>query len=120
MTSNAMTYYPIKSQSFYNRKFEEAFHDTMLVYSLLDLAILGDLSEENFQKALQQSIETCYLAGINSNYHFKQVYVFDNTIGTLRIDWRLSKTGLNLIIIQTPLLNNKMAIWQLKLAENNM
>lgn len=111
-------YYPATKQDFYSNKIEESFYDSMLIYSLIHVSVLGNISEENTMEALQKSIKICFLAGINSNHHFKKVFVFDSAIGTLRIDWRMSKTGLNLIIIQTPSLNDKMAIWLWKLANH--
>ncbi len=120
MKAEDFTNYPIKTKLIYSTEFEDAFYDSMLVYSLFDLSGLGNISEENALQALQKSIETCCLAGININHHFKQVYIFDTSIHTLRADWRLSRTGLNLIIIQVPFLNNKIAVWIWKLAEHKV
>ncbi len=118
MAIKIISKYLTTKQDFHSNKIEENYFDSMLIYSLHHIAFLGNISEENSVEALQKSIKVCFLAGINSNHHFKRIYVFDSTIGTLRIDWRMSKTALNLIIIQTPSLNDKMAIWLWKLANH--
>ena len=69
-------------------------------------------------EALQKSMQVCHLAGINSKHHFKKIFVFDSSIGTLLVDWRMSKTGFNLLVIQIPLADQKVAAWLWKLAEH--
>ena len=118
MKTNHITHYASnKNQSSLN-EFEEAFYDSMLLYSLRHLTFIGSVSEENTMEALQKSLQVCYLAGINSKCHFKQIFVFDVAIGTLRFDWLMSKTGFNLMIIQVPLASEEMALWLWKLADH--
>lgn len=97
---------------------EDAYYNSMLHYSLQHLSLLGDITPEKTMEALQKSLQICYLAGINSKHHFKEVYLFDVKTGTLTIDWRMSKIGFNLMIIQIPLLNEKLALWLWKLSAN--
>ncbi len=98
--------------------FEEALYDSMFHYSLRHLAFTGNISNERILDTLQKVLQVCYLAGINSKHHFKQIYVFDATnTGTLYVDWLMSKKGFNLMVMQTPSLNEEMARWLWELAD---
>ena len=48
---------------------------------------------------------------------FKKIYVYDPEISTMHIDWRMTKKGLNLMVMQTPSIHEKMARWLWELAE---
>lgn len=118
MQQSTTLYYPLKKEKFKPNELEDAFYESKLIYSLLHLTILSKIPEESSLEALKKAIRVCYLAGVNSNHHFKQIYLFDTAIKTLRVDWRISKRGLNLIVTQTPLLNDKTATWLWKLSED--
>jgi hypothetical protein len=98
------------------RDFEEAIHYSKLHYSLRHLTFTADISPENILEALQKSLQICQLAGIESKHHFKKIYVYDASLKTLHIDWRMSKKGFNLMVMQFPLLNQKKALWLWELA----
>lgn len=118
MKTNSTIYYPSIHNAFAQNKFENTLRDATLIYSLKHLAFLHNVSPENIVDAVQKSMQVCHLAGINSKHHFKKIFVFDLTMGTLLVDWRMSKTGFNLLIIQIPSVNEKVASWLWKLAEH--
>jgi hypothetical protein len=98
-----------------DNNFEEAIHHSQLKYSLRHFAFNKEISQEMIEDAMQKSIQICYLAGINSKYHFKQIFVFDINSGILYTDWLMSKKGVNLMMMQLPL-NESMARWLWQLA----
>jgi hypothetical protein len=118
MKQKFIQYYPIAKNEFLADSIEDAFYDSTLQYSLRHIAFIGNIAPEDIQEALQKALHVCHLAGMNSKHHFKQIFLFDEKIGTLRIEWLMSKTGFNLMIIQTPTSNEKMALWLWKLAES--
>ena len=95
--------------------FEEAFQSSMRRYSLRQLNFIDDISDEQLLESLQKSMQVCSLAGGNSGKHFKKIYVYDPEVSTMQIDWRMTKKGLNLMVMQTPSINEKMArlLWEL-------
>jgi len=97
--------------------FEDAYYNSRLRYSLRHLTIIENISEELIQEALQKSLKACCMLGINSNRHFKKIYVFDDEIGTLHTDWMMSRNGFNLMVMQIPSMNTKIAQWLWELAE---
>lgn len=115
MTTDSIFYYP----SVYN-KFDQdevyALADGMLIYSMNHLAYFENISEANILEALQKALQLCHLAGMNSKHHFKQIFLFDSTAECLLIDWRMSRTGFNLVILQLPSPNKNIANWVSKLA----
>ncbi len=117
MKTNNIIYYPaISNENLYIEN-ENTFYDSMLLYSFRHLKSIEGISQEDLLEALQKSLQICRLAGINPKHHFKQIYVCDSVIGTLIVDWRMSKTGFNLLIIQMPSANQKLASWRWKLAD---
>jgi hypothetical protein len=102
---------------FSSNEFEEAVYASTLNYSLKHLKVAVTISPEILKEALQKSLQICSLAGINSKHHFKQIYVFDTSSGTLHIDWLMSKKGFNLMMMQIPFLNERKARWLWQLAD---
>ncbi|MEO8759447.1 MAG: hypothetical protein ABI448_01050 [Bacteroidia bacterium] len=92
-------------------KFEEDFYNSKLTYSIRHLSLIGNIKEENINEAIKKSLQICRLAGINSQYHFKKIYVFDANSQTLYTDWLMSKNGLNLMMMQLNNINEKKAQW---------
>ena len=115
METHHITHYsPIAHQLSPNR-FEEAYFNSRLRYSLRHLAIIENISEELTQAALQKSLEVCCILGIKSDRHFNKIYVFDAADGALYTDWMMSRNGFNLMIMQIPSLNPGIAqgLWEL-------
>lgn len=98
-------------------EFEEIFLASMRRYSMKHLPFSQEVSQENILEALQKSLKVCQLAGINGTHHFKKVFVYDAEVKTIQIDWQMSKRGLNLMVMHTPELNEKMARWLCQLAD---
>lgn len=116
MKTNEITLFTLRRNPFMMNEFEEALQNSMRKYSLRQLNFMEDISEEQITEALQKSIQVCRLAGINSLQHFKKIYVYDPEISTMHIDWRMTKRGVNLMVMQTPSMNEKMARWLWELA----
>lgn len=111
--------FPTLNNEFHQSEIENAFYESMLIYSIRHLKVFENISQENILNAIQKALQICQQAGINSKHHFKKIYVFDSTRGNLFVDWRMSKTGFNLLIIQIPTTSKKLASWILKIAEQN-
>jgi hypothetical protein len=118
MKSDHTIYYPANNSQFASAQFEEALYDSMLRYSLQHLKAIGNVSQENILYSLKKSLQICSLLGINSKYHFKQIYVFDAEIDILKIEWLMSKKGFNLMIMQISPMNENMARWLWELTDN--
>jgi hypothetical protein len=98
------------------KDFEEAIYNSKLKYSLRHLAFIEHIAEEDSIEALQKSLQICQLAGVESKYHFKKIYVYDEVVHTLQMDWQMSQKGFNLLVMQFPVLNEKKARWLWELA----
>jgi hypothetical protein len=117
MKTDTIHYALARHYQFPANEFDDGFYNPKLQYSLRHLAFIGDISNETLVAALKKSLQICYLANINSKQHFKQVYLFDETDGTLRIDCFMSKNGFNLMLMQIAAVNEKLAVWLWKLSE---
>src|SRR6266481_131817 len=100
MGTNHTTYYLSIKNRFTTNEFEDSFYDSMLIYSLRHITFMGNISREIIMEALQKSLDICNKAGINSKRHFKKIFIFDEALGTLRVDWLMSKTAFNLMVTQ--------------------
>jgi hypothetical protein len=117
MKNNEIAVFSLRNNPFMMNDFEEALQNSMRRYSLSHLNLMDDISEEQLLEALQKSMKVCRLAGVNSVQHFKKIYVYDPEVSSMQIDWRMTKKGLNLMIMQTPSMNEKMARWLWELAD---
>ena len=110
--------YPSCKHQFASCGLEDVFYNSKLTYSIRQLSFADNFSTDTIiEEALQKSLEVCYLLGINSRHHFKKVYVYDEKIGVLQIDWLMSRNGFNLMVMQMPTLNEKMARWLWELSD---
>lgn len=117
MKNNEITIFSLHDDKFMTSDFEEALENSMCKYSLSQLNFMHDISQEHISEAVQKSMQVCCMAGINSFQHFKKVYVCDSENSCVQIDWRMTKKGLNLMVMQTPSLNEQMARWLWELAD---
>jgi hypothetical protein len=117
MKNEKVDVFSLRRNPFMLNDFEEALQNSMRRYSLRNLNFMKDISEEQILEALQKSILVCRLAGVNSVQHFKKIYVYHPELSTMQIDWRMTKKGMNLMVMQTPSLNEKLANWLWELAD---
>jgi hypothetical protein len=117
MSKTHVIHYYLNENKLFNNHFEEAFYHSKLKYSLRHLSFTENISEEIIQEALKKSLQVCYLAGINSKHHFKQIFVFDEKSNSLYTDWLMSKKGFNLMIMQISSINESVARWLWQLAD---
>ena len=117
MEKDIIIHYSSTTHPLFENEFEEAFYNSGLRYSLRQVRIIGNSSQENIREAIQKSLQVCRLAGINSKHHFKKIYVFDSVSGEMHIDWLLSKKGINLIVMQITSLSEQRARWLWQLAD---
>jgi|ERR1043165_1598921 hypothetical protein len=95
---------------------DEALLESRLQYSMRHVLYTGAASMEELQLALQKSMQICSLAGSNSHYHFKPVYVFDPQTGITHTDWLMSKKAFCLMVMNLPL-NEQTAKWLWELTD---
>ena len=117
MKNNEIALFSMRESKFIMNDFEEAIHTSMRKYSLRQLNFMDNIAHEQILEALQKSMQVCHLAGVNSIQHFKKIYVYDAEVSTMHIDWQMTKKGLNLMVMQTPSMNEKMARWLWELAD---
>jgi hypothetical protein len=97
--------------------FEETLQGSMLVYSMRHLVSAGITSRESFGTALGRAKQVCSYAGIDTAYHFRQVYVYDAEAASIDTDWWMSRQGFKLIIMQYPHINERLARWLWELSD---
>jgi len=110
--------YPSCKHQFSSWGLEDVFYNSKLTYSIGQLSFTGNHSTAMImEEALQKSLQVCYLLGINSRHHFKKVFIYDSHLEELRIDWLMSRNGFNLMVMQMPTINEKMARWLWELSD---
>jgi hypothetical protein len=99
------------------KELKESILYSKLQYSSIDLQLIQETSDDEIEESVKNAIAICHLVGIESRFHFKKIYVFDVDYNTINIDWRMSKKGFNLVVMQFQKLNQKNAIWLWELAD---
>ena len=117
MKTNTINYSLARHYQFSIDEFDDNYYNPKLKYSLRHLSFIGNISNDILVEALKKSLQICYLANINSKQHFKQVYLFDENDGTLRVDCFMSKNGFNLMLMQISAINEKLAVWLWQLSD---
>ncbi len=117
MKNYAIVPYATENYLLFLKDLKESILHYKLKYSIFDLKLIQEMSDEEVEVSIKNAIAICHLVGIESKYHFKKIYVFDINHNSINIDWRMSKKGFNLIIMQFQKLNQKNAVWLWKLAD---
>lgn len=117
MKNHAIVPYATNNYLLFLKDLKESILHSTLKYSVADLQLIQEMTNYEIEESIKNAIAICHLVGIESVYHFKKIYVFDINYNTVNIDWRMSKKGFNLVIMQFQKLNQKNAIWLWKLAD---
>ena len=118
MKNHAIVTYATENYLSFLKDLKESILYSNLKYSISDLQLIQELPNYEVEDFIKNAISICHLLGIESKYHFKKIYVFDINHKTINIDWRMSKKGFNLVIMQFQKLNQKNATWLWQLADN--
>jgi hypothetical protein len=97
--------------------FEDAIFYSKRKFSINQLTISGNISEENLEEAIKKAEQICRLAGMNSHQHFQKIYVYEPNNENVHIDFKMSRSAFNLLIMQLQQLNENRAKWLWELAE---
>jgi hypothetical protein len=117
MKNHAIIPFATKNYLSFLKDLKESILHSNLKYSIADLQLIQEMPNYEIEESIINAIAICHLVGIESKFHFKKIYVFDINYNTINIDWRMSKKGFNLVIMQFQKLNQKKAIWLWKLAD---
>jgi hypothetical protein len=106
----------IYRSSFQNDSFNqylESLIDHKLKYLASDLSEYGAIPTAELRKAIERSIQVCKTTNISVRKNFKAVYISTN--GQLICDWRISKLGLELILLNADPSTEFVANYQLEI-----
>ena len=117
MKNHAIVPYATENYLAFLKDLKESILYSSLQYSSNDLQLIQEMSHNDIDQAIKNAIAICHLVGIESKYHFKKIYFFDLNYNKLNTDWRMSKKGFNLVVMQFQKLNQKNAIWLWQLAD---
>jgi hypothetical protein len=94
--------------------FTEMVHQLQLKYSTGNLALAG-LKADEVSCAVSRAMRICRLNDIDTRDHFRSLYIFDGKSGTVFCDWRMSRQGFMLALMNAPNCNPAIAYWQWEL-----
>lgn len=95
--------------------FEEAIHNRQLHFLASTLEHVGFQLPGQISQAVGRAIQICNNCGLPVREHFKVIYISDNGAHTVRIDWRLSKFGYMLVMLNGTPDNPAVAQTQLEM-----
>lgn len=84
----------------------EAIYDSELIYSSIDLYSLGIESPNEIDAAVMSAIQTIRRADLSPQQHFKYIYLTDIKSGNILHDWRMSKMGFLLTLLNANTTNS--------------
>ncbi len=95
--------------------FVNMYHTIHLKYNTQHLLLAG-LKSDEINTAVNRAMIVCKLNGVDTREHFKSVYVFDSVKNMVYYDWRMTRQGFALVIMNAPSENTTVARWQWELA----
>ena len=116
MKNLSIVVYTTENYLTFLKPLKEAFLFNNLMYSSRDLQTIQPMSANEIDHAIHIAIAICQTIGVDSNSHFKKIFVFDLPDKTIKSEWRLSKNGFNLAVMQFQQVSHKNAIWFWQLA----
>ena len=96
--------------------FTEILHSIDFKYNTRHLSLAG-LRPEEINSAINKAMKVCLLNGIDAAEHFRSFYVFDGNRGSIYCDWRMTKQGFTLVVMNAPVLHMSIAHWQWEMVE---
>jgi hypothetical protein len=118
MKNHAIVPYATENYLAFLAALKESILYANLQFCIKDLQLIQEMSDNEMDKAIIKAISICHFVGIESKFHFKKIYTFDADKNTIKTDWRMSKKGFNLVVMQFQKINQKNAIWFWQLADN--
>lgn len=79
--------------------FEEAVRSQHLHFFASTLENIGFHLPDQVGHAVDRAIQICNNCGLPTREHFKLIYIADDSAHTVRRDWRLSKFGFLLVML---------------------
>lgn len=99
--------------------FAEIIHSIEFRYNTAHLALAG-LKAGEIGQAINQAMKVCLFNGIDTAEHFRPFYVFDEKRGGTYCDWRMTRQGFTLVVLNAPVLHMTIAHWQWELINKLM
>jgi hypothetical protein len=74
--------------------------------------VMAGVTPEEITMAINKAIQVCQLNGIDPAGHFHAMYVFNEKTHNTYYDWRMSRQGFALVLMNVPPVNSMIARWQ--------
>jgi hypothetical protein len=118
MTTTLVTFWELEENQFLAR-LRQGIEESKLIYTASQLEDMLQLENpEEIYWAIQKAITVFKTLNLNSKKHFKQVYCAQNN--TISIDWKLSRLGYLLVLINCDSEHPLVAKAQIELIRNKM
>jgi hypothetical protein len=74
--------------------------------------LLAGLSSDDIGYAMGRAMKVCKMNGIDPRDHFRSLYVFDEKNSFTYCDWKMTREGFTLVVMNSPSTNEAIAHWQ--------
>lgn len=91
--------------------FIDMLHAVEFKYTTEHLLKAG-LRVDDLNMAINNAIKSCRLNGIDTEDHFRICYIFAESDQSVHWEWRFTKEGFTLIMMNAPCMGPTMAKWQ--------
>ena len=97
--------------------FRNAVEDMRLIFKASRLCEAGMTSLDELTRAVEQAMKVCIIGGIPIRNHFKAYYIADENHREMIKDWKLSKLGFALVMLNGDIENPMVGKLQLELIQ---
>jgi hypothetical protein len=74
--------------------------------------VMAGVTPEEVSEAISKAMQVCHFNGIDPSGHFHAMYVFNEKTHNTYCDWRMSRQGFALVLMNVPAINSVIARWQ--------
>ena len=117
MKNHSVIVYSTENFLSFLKPLKESFSFNNLTYSSRDLQTIQPMSATEIDHVINTAITICQTIRVDSSSHFKKIFVYDFRDKTIKSEWRLSKKGFNLAVMQFQKISHRNAIWFWQLAD---
>ncbi|MFN3557488.1 MAG: hypothetical protein ACK4VN_16130 [Bacteroidales bacterium] len=113
---NYMVKHPIPEVEFISY-FKEALYDASLKYRCDDLFRAGFDDDAQISEAVLKSIQLLKQLDIPPHHHFRNIYITELETGKTYKDWRMSKAGFLLTVMNCSRNNPALSKWKMEMVK---
>lgn len=74
--------------------------------------LMAGIRPGEINEAVSRAMRVCRLNAVETTEHFRPLYIFDKDQGNTYCDWKMTRQGFTLVLMNAPVTHMAIAQWQ--------